>query len=190
MQIRFCFDYFSLDNIWKIILKRGQKWILQKSVKADSDYLRGDLSNGDLRIVVVLLIFLAISFRVFILKEQSSCTYVKSKTVVRKFSARRIQICLSIFVLSILTSFQKAFPNIVGTKIDMVDLDSPRQILFFQGLRFFSSPLICMGMNFVNISGSEAVMRTLDNIVFAHTGDILVQIHRFLREYWKPIIKN
>ena len=65
----------------------------------------------------------------------------------------------------------------------MVDLDSPRQILFFQGLRFFSSPLICMGMNFVNISGSEAVMRTLDNIVFAHTGDILVQIHRFLREY-------
>ena len=44
-----------------------------KIVKADLDFPRQELSNSDLGIVVALLVFWELIFRVFLLGVQSSC---------------------------------------------------------------------------------------------------------------------
>ena len=60
-RIRFCFDYFSLDIIWKVILKRS-KINFTKIVKACLNSPRQEFSNGGLGIVVVLLVCRQIDF--------------------------------------------------------------------------------------------------------------------------------
>ena len=55
--IRFCFDYFCLDIIWKVILKKELKRGFYKRVKAELDSPRRELSNDGLGFVATLLFF-------------------------------------------------------------------------------------------------------------------------------------
>ena len=50
--------YFSLDNIWKVILKKEVRNEFYKNIqRADLDSPRQELSNGGLRNVVTLTVF-------------------------------------------------------------------------------------------------------------------------------------
>ena len=55
-------NYFSLDNIWKVILKKEVKMNFTKIVKAGLGSPHRELSDGCLGIVVALTVFLAINF--------------------------------------------------------------------------------------------------------------------------------
>ena len=73
--------------------------------------------------------------------------------------------------------FQSNFPNIVQKKIVKEEPDSPHRILLFQGLNFFWGASVCTGIIFLGSLGSQADVRTLDNIVLACTSDILIRLH-------------
>ena len=72
---------------------------------------------------------------------------------------------LTIFVKLIFDLFfQNIFPNNVRTKIVRAEWNSPLRILLCRGLKSFCGVLVCSGIDFLVISGSQADMRTLNNI--------------------------
>ena len=64
--------------------------------------------------------------------------YDESETTNGKLLTRRIQIHMVYFCVTHFDLvYQNNFPNNAQTKIDHTDLDSPRQIVLFRGLRSF-----------------------------------------------------
>ena len=107
-------------------------------------------------------------------------------------SSRRVESrsAWSIFVKFIfLTSFFKITFQIhnAQTKIDHTDLDLPRQILLFRGLRpFYGGALVCLGIDLLVVPGRPADLCALTNIVFARTSDNLV-IGLFLKKIFNKL---
>ena len=93
----------------------------------------------------------------------------------------------SVKVIFYLSCFETC-ENRVRTKIYLVDLDSPCRILVCRGLRPSWDASACSGINFSCRQRSQADLRALDNIVLAHTSDILVLIHWFWKKYRTSII--
>ena len=74
-QIRFCWVYFGLNVIWKVIFEKEANHT--KMNPKDLDFPHRELSNGGLEIVVDLPAFWFVRgliFCVFLLEVQSSCS--------------------------------------------------------------------------------------------------------------------
>ena len=87
----------------------------------------------------------------------------------------------SIFCVARFDLFFKITFQIMPKKhVDHADFDLPCQTLLFRCLRSFWGASVCWGIDFLSISGSQASMRALDNIVLTRNSDGLMRIHWFL----------
>ena len=79
-RIQFCLVQWRLGIIWKVILKKEVKIDFTKIDQADSDFLRRELSNGSLKIVVAITIFRELIFVCACLGgPQFSCSLLLAK---------------------------------------------------------------------------------------------------------------
>ena len=82
--------------------------------------------------------------------------------------------------------FQNNFQNNVRTLLDQAESESPRRILVCRGLRPFWGASVCKGIERLVSPENQADLCALNNIVFAHTSNSLVQTSFFFVFFESP----